>query len=54
MGGQHGAASRLGLPRTSLIYRVKKLGIKLEGTSASANTVFQHESVGHASPVGNL
>lgn len=54
LGGQHGAASRLGLPRTSLIYRMKKLGIKLEETSASANTVFQHESVGHASPVGNL
>ena len=57
VGGQHGAASRLGLPRTSFdlpIYRMKKLGIKLEGTSASANTVFQHESVGHASPVGNL
>jgi formate hydrogenlyase transcriptional activator len=27
VGGRHGAASRLGLPRTSLIYRMRKLGI---------------------------
>jgi len=27
VGGHHGAASRLGLPRTSLIYRMRKLGI---------------------------
>jgi formate hydrogenlyase transcriptional activator len=27
VGGHHGAASRLGLPRTSLIYKMRKLGI---------------------------
>src|ERR1700722_7986095 len=28
IGGQDGAASRLGLPRTTLIYRMRKLGIE--------------------------
>ena len=28
IGGQHGAAGRLGLPRTTLIYKMKKLGIE--------------------------
>jgi formate hydrogenlyase transcriptional activator len=40
VGGRRGAASLLGLPRTSLFYRMKKLGIKLEKISASADTVF--------------
>jgi transcriptional regulator with GAF, ATPase, and Fis domain len=54
VGGQHGAASRLGLPRTSLIYRMKKLGIKLEKISASANTVFDVVGGEHTSPLANL
>ena len=28
VGGQHGAANRLGLPRTTLIYKMRKLGIE--------------------------
>jgi transcriptional regulator with GAF, ATPase, and Fis domain len=28
IGGQDGAASRLGLPRTTLIYKMRKLGIE--------------------------
>jgi formate hydrogenlyase transcriptional activator len=28
IGGQHGAASRLGLPRTTLVYKMRKLGIE--------------------------
>jgi transcriptional regulator with GAF, ATPase, and Fis domain len=28
IGGQDGAANRLGLPRTTLIYRMRKLGIE--------------------------
>ena len=28
IGGQHGAANRLGLPRTTLIYKMRKLGIQ--------------------------
>jgi formate hydrogenlyase transcriptional activator len=30
IGGQQGAASRLGLPRTTLIYKMRKLGIKTQ------------------------
>ena len=28
IGGMHGAASRLGLPRTTLVYKMRKLGIE--------------------------
>ena len=28
IGGSHGAASRLGLPRTTLVYKMRKLGIQ--------------------------
>ena len=28
IGGQYGAASRLGLPRTTLVYKMRKLGIE--------------------------
>lgn len=31
IGGQHGAAVRLGLPRTSLLHRMRKLGIEARG-----------------------
>jgi formate hydrogenlyase transcriptional activator len=37
VGGHHGAASRLGLPRTSLIYRMRKLGISQRKNSEPAN-----------------
>jgi formate hydrogenlyase transcriptional activator len=37
VGGHHGAASRLGLPRTSLIYRMRKLGIAPRKSSEPAN-----------------
>jgi formate hydrogenlyase transcriptional activator len=29
IGGQDGAANRLGLPRTTLIYKMRKLGIEI-------------------------
>jgi transcriptional regulator of acetoin/glycerol metabolism len=32
IGGQDGAASRLGLPRTTLIYKMRKLGIQTRGS----------------------
>jgi formate hydrogenlyase transcriptional activator len=54
VGGQHGAASRLGLPRTSLIYRMKKLGIKLEKVSTSASTVFDVVGAEHPRPLAIL
>jgi len=34
IGGRNGAAARLGLPRTTLIYKLKRLGINLPQTSA--------------------
>jgi formate hydrogenlyase transcriptional activator len=37
--GRNGAASRLGLPRTTLIYRMRKLGIKAEKIETFANAV---------------
>ena len=37
VGGRHGAASRLGLPRTSLIYRMRKLGIAQRRNSEPAS-----------------
>ncbi len=37
--GRNGAASRLGLPRTTLIYRMRKLGIKAERIDALGNAV---------------
>lgn len=38
VGGPRGAASRLGLPRTTLIYKMRKLGINKEHTKLLANT----------------
>jgi formate hydrogenlyase transcriptional activator len=37
--GRNGAASRLGLPRTTLIYRMRKLGIKAEKLQTMENAV---------------
>jgi formate hydrogenlyase transcriptional activator len=34
IGGRNGAAARLGLPRTTLIYKIKRLGINREQSSA--------------------
>jgi formate hydrogenlyase transcriptional activator len=33
IGGQHGAANRLGLPRTTLIYKMRKLGVEIRRSS---------------------
>ena len=35
IGGQDGAASRLGLPRTTLIYKMRKLGIEARRSMGS-------------------
>ncbi len=37
IGGEAGAANRLGLPRTTLIYKMRKLGIEARRSLASAN-----------------
>jgi len=38
VGGRHGAAERLGLPRTTLMYRMQKLGLSRE-TQLSRNSM---------------
>jgi transcriptional regulator with GAF, ATPase, and Fis domain len=35
VGGQDGAAARLGIPRTTLLYRMRKLGIPVDKFSRS-------------------
>ncbi len=42
IGGQDGAATRLGLPRTTLIYKMRKLGIEAR-RSPRAGRIRQHE-----------
>jgi formate hydrogenlyase transcriptional activator len=39
VGGQHGAANRLEMKRTSLVYRMKKLGINRPPSSPHKNTI---------------
>jgi transcriptional regulator of acetoin/glycerol metabolism len=44
IGGQDGAANRLGLPRTTLIYKMRKLGIEIRRSPrARPNRQFAHE-----------
>ncbi len=38
IGGQDGAANRLGLPRTTLIYKMRKLGIEIRRSSRARST----------------
>ena len=38
IGGVHGAASRLGLPRTTLVYKMRKLGIEARRSHRSRST----------------
>jgi formate hydrogenlyase transcriptional activator len=52
VGGRHGAASLLGLPRTSLIYRMRKLGIAQRKNSAAAN-VSSSRRVAYSMPMAN-
>jgi formate hydrogenlyase transcriptional activator len=53
IGGSHGAASRLGLPRTTLVYKMRKLGIEASRSHRSrsvqsAGDGFAMERVGAA------
>jgi formate hydrogenlyase transcriptional activator len=41
VGGRNGAAARLGLPRTTLIYRMRKLGIAEETAASTGNAISQ-------------
>ena len=40
IGGQDGAANRLGLPRTTLIYKMRKLGIRSEAGAEAFRAAF--------------
>jgi formate hydrogenlyase transcriptional activator len=51
VGGQHGAASRLGLPRTSLIYRMRKLGIAQKTKSELATS--SPQGLAYSIPMAN-
>jgi transcriptional regulator with GAF, ATPase, and Fis domain len=46
VGGRHGAAVRLGLPRTTLVYRMRKLGITRERTVAVGHATSQWDTPG--------
>ena len=48
--GRNGAASRLGLPRTTLIYRMRKLGIKAARIDTLGNAAGPSQSVNHRGP----
>jgi formate hydrogenlyase transcriptional activator len=57
LSGRDGAAVRLGLPRTTLISRMKKLGItkiprKIRARDHVANGIFSGESIEHAFAIG--
>jgi formate hydrogenlyase transcriptional activator len=38
IGGQSGAATRLGLPRTTLVYKIRKLGIEARRSSGAPHS----------------
>jgi DNA-binding NtrC family response regulator len=44
IGGLHGAAARLGLPRTTLVYKMRRLGIE-------ARRSHRARSAGHETPM---
>jgi formate hydrogenlyase transcriptional activator len=47
VGGRHGAATRLGIPRTTLIYKMRRLGIN-PSTGLSAEATSRHEAFASA------
>ncbi|HYZ87552.1 MAG TPA: sigma 54-interacting transcriptional regulator [Bryobacteraceae bacterium] len=46
IGGQHGAATRLGIPRTTLIYKMRRLGIDCRHGATRAKGAASSQSVG--------
>ena len=54
IGGPYGAASRLGIPRTTLIYKMRKLGIKQHRTKPRISSTSRNQCVEHATPAANL
>lgn len=53
VGGRHGAATRLGIPRTTLIYKMRRLGINpptgLSGAATTTHEPFASAASAHAS-----
>ena len=47
IGGQQGAAARLGLPRTTLVYKMRKLGIDTRRSHRPAGIQYESPSVPH-------
>jgi transcriptional regulator with GAF, ATPase, and Fis domain len=59
IGGRHGAASRLGLPRTSLLSRMKRLGINRAQSSAppvraAASVPISEDPISRISPLSEI
>ena len=54
IGGPKGAASRLGLPRTSLIYKMRRLGIDREKAKGTGNVPFQARGLASAMSAASL
>jgi formate hydrogenlyase transcriptional activator len=53
VGGRNGAAARLGVPRTTLVYRMRKLGITQERTVAVGHATSQWDAPGAHTRVTN-
>ena len=53
VGGRNGAAARLGLPRTTLVYRMRKLGITQARTAAVGFATSQWDAPGAHTRVTN-
>jgi formate hydrogenlyase transcriptional activator len=54
IGGLHGAASRLGLPRTTLVYKMRKLGIEARRSRSSPSFLSAGNSLAGPLAVGSL
>jgi formate hydrogenlyase transcriptional activator len=52
IGGQDGAASRLGVPRTTLIYKMRKLGIEIRRSTKARSIRQSADEHGHAAAGG--
>jgi len=52
IGGQDGAASRLGVPRTTLIYKMRKLGIEIRRSTRARPIRQSADENGHAAAAG--
>ncbi|HEY4046746.1 MAG TPA: sigma-54 dependent transcriptional regulator [Acidobacteriaceae bacterium] len=54
IGGRNGAAARLGVPRTTLIYKMRRLGISIKSVSISGDPAARSDNFGPHSDVARL